>query len=158
MNLAQLAALPADQLRALRADPKIGDVMREHIDAALGSPEMGRVHPAKNEVAPKTTDPRDRMTQVERRMADVLEMRKRSGEVREWWYEALKLRVGLDQSWYIPDYLVLLTDGSLEVIEVKGKQVWEDSRVKWKAAKMLYPFMRWRFIQWCDGEWREMYA
>jgi hypothetical protein len=59
------------------------------------------------------------------------------------WYkfEAVKLRLA-DSTFYSPDFLVLHSDGVLEVHEVKG--VWEDdARVKIKVAASLYPF---RFI------------
>lgn len=57
----------------------------------------------------------------------------------EWFaFEPIKLQLA-KRTWYTPDFLVLLTDGSLEIHEVKGH--WEDdARVKIKVAAQMFPF------------------
>lgn len=56
-------------------------------------------------------------------------------------FEGVKLRLA-DNTFYSPDFAVMLTDGTLEMHEVKG--FWtDDARVKIKVAASLYPF---RFI------------
>jgi hypothetical protein len=102
-------------------------------------------------------DPRERMTETEKRMANVCESRIRAGEVQKWWFEDLVFRVGADRTTYKPDFVLLLTTGELEVIEVKGAQKWEDSLVKFKAAAREYTFARWRMLEWNEGQWRTMY-
>lgn len=56
------------------------------------------------------------------------------------WYrfEPVKLRLA-DNTYYEPDFFVMLSDGELQVHEVKGH--WEDdARVKIKVAAQAFPF------------------
>jgi hypothetical protein len=64
------------------------------------------------------------------------------GTVIVWWrFEGVKLRLA-DNTFYSPDFAVMLADGTLEMHEVKG--FWQDdARVKIKVAASIYPF---RFI------------
>lgn len=78
------------------------------------------------------------MNKTEREYADMLEMRKRAGEVAWWAFEAMKLRLA-DNTFYTPDFTVMLAGGELEQHEVKG--FWtDDARVKIKVAASLFPF------------------
>jgi len=78
---------------------------------------------------------------TEKAYGDFLELRKRAGEIAWYKFEGIKLRLA-DNTFYTPDYAVMLSDGSLECHEVKG--FWQDdARVKIKIAADLYPF---RFI------------
>lgn len=70
-----------------------------------------------------------------------LELRQSAGEVAWFRFEGLKLRLA-DNTFYTPDFAVMLADGLLECHEVKGH--WQDdARVKIKVAAEQYPF---RFI------------
>ncbi|MFC4172663.1 DUF1064 domain-containing protein [Microvirga sp. GCM10011540] len=81
------------------------------------------------------------MNKTEKAYGDFLELRKRAGEIAWYKFEGIKLRLA-DNTFYTPDYTVMLSDGSLECHEVKG--FWQDdARVKIKIAADLYPF---RFI------------
>ncbi|RQT08933.1 DUF1064 domain-containing protein [Burkholderia contaminans] len=81
------------------------------------------------------------MNQTEHRYAGHLEARKRAGEVAWYRFEGVKLRLA-DNTFYTPDFAVMLADGQLEAHEVKGH--WQDdARVKIKVAAEMYPF---RFI------------
>lgn len=72
---------------------------------------------------------------------DHLRMRMLAGEVAWYRFEGLKFRLA-DNTFYTPDYAVMLADGSLEAHEVKG--FWEDdARVKIKVASEMYPI---RFV------------
>lgn len=64
------------------------------------------------------------------------------GTVISWYrFEGIKLRLA-DNTFYSPDFAVMLTDGTMEMHEVKG--FWQDdARVKIKVAASQYPF---RFI------------
>lgn len=85
--------------------------------------------------------PQGRQNKTEAAYGDYLELRRRAGEVAWFKFEAIKLRLA-DLTFYTPDYFVMLTNGELEVHEVKGH--WEDdARVKIKVAASLFPF---RFI------------
>lgn len=134
-----------DELRKLR--PAVGAVMQERIDALLGEARVA-------DTPQKSTDPRDRMNGTEKRMALILDMRKRAGEIVEWWYESVTFRVGIERSHYRPDFVCNLPDGSLEIVEVKGGFVRDDARGKFQAAARQYPFARWRMLAWVKGEWR----
>lgn len=65
-----------------------------------------------------------------------------TGTVVQWFkFEGVKLRLA-DNTFYTPDFAVMLTDGTMEMHEVKG--YWQDdARVKIKVAADMYPF---RFI------------
>lgn len=117
------------------------------VDVLVGPQKNGKNGPS----------PRPKMTQVEQRYAAVLEMRKRNGDIRDFWFEAMAFRVGAGRSVYKPDFVARLPDGTLEIIEVKGARIWEDSKVKFKAAAVMYPCFTWRMLQWVDGEWKTLY-
>lgn len=53
-------------------------------------------------------------------------------------FEGIKLRLA-DNTFYTPDFAVMLSTGQMELHEVKG--FWtDDARVKTKVAASLYPF------------------
>ena len=71
----------------------------------------------------------------------VLEQRLRAGEVAWYRFEGVKLRLA-DNTFYTPDFAVMLASGQMEMHEVKG--FWQDdARAKIKIAAEMYPF---RFI------------
>ncbi|MBB3020684.1 hypothetical protein FHR70_003770 [Microvirga lupini] len=81
------------------------------------------------------------MNKTEEAYAAHLELRRIAGEVAWYKFEGIKLRLA-DNTFLTIDFAVMLTDGSLEMHEVKG--FWtDDARVKIKVAADLYPF---RFI------------
>lgn len=70
-----------------------------------------------------------------------LEARKMGGEVLWYKFEGLKLRLA-DNTFYTPDFAVMMSDCSIECHEVKG--FWQDdARAKIKIAADMYPF---RFV------------
>jgi hypothetical protein len=78
------------------------------------------------------------MNKLEANYAAHLEGQKLLGGVVTFWFDCIKLRLA-DNTFYTPDFFVLMLDGSLEVHEVKGH--WEDdARVKIKVAASLFPF------------------
>lgn len=61
-----------------------------------------------------------------------------AGEVAWFKFEGVKLRLA-DNTFYTPDFAVMLANGQMEMHEVKG--VWrDDARAKIKIAAELYPF------------------
>ncbi|ECA2524339.1 DUF1064 domain-containing protein [Salmonella enterica subsp. enterica serovar Bovismorbificans] len=62
-----------------------------------------------------------------------------TGTVIAWYkFEGIKLRLA-DNTFYTPDFAVMLTTGEMELHEVKG--FWtDDARVKIKVASDMYPF------------------
>jgi hypothetical protein len=85
--------------------------------------------------------PLRQMNRTEAAYAITLDMRMRVGEILWYEFEALKLRLA-DNTFYTPDFFVMLADRSLECHEVKG--FWQDdARVKIKVAAEHFPF---RFV------------
>ena len=61
-----------------------------------------------------------------------------AGEVLWYRFEGLKLRLA-DNTFYTPDFAVMLSNGLIELHEVKG--FWQDdARAKIKIAADMYPF------------------
>jgi hypothetical protein len=90
------------------------------------------------------------MNRLEADYALLLEARKRAGEVREYHYEALTLKLAHDTR-YTPDFFVVLADGECELHETKGF-FRDDSKVKVKVCARMYPFrvklIRRKGLQW----------
>lgn len=72
---------------------------------------------------------------------DVLRMRHNLGEILWYRFEGLKFRLA-DNTFYSPDFVVMLNNGQIEAHEVKGHWT-DDARVKIKVAAAQYPF---RFV------------
>lgn len=81
------------------------------------------------------------MNKTEAEYAQMLELRKSSGDVLWHRFEGVKLRLA-DNTFYSPDFVLMLADGALECHEVKGHWM-DDARVKIKVAAEMYPF---RFV------------
>lgn len=81
------------------------------------------------------------------------------------WYEILKargykyihcqdinLRVGEGKAWYKCDFFV----GDVNTFwEVKGEYIYDDAKVKLRAAAKAYPTFRWVMAQRIKGSWTE---
>lgn len=80
------------------------------------------------------------MNKTEEAYCQHLELRKRYGEIVWYRFEGIKLRLA-DNTFYTPDFAVMLANGQLEMHEVKGGGYWtDDARVKTKVAADQYPF------------------
>ena len=81
------------------------------------------------------------MNKTEAAYAATLDQRRVAGEVAWFKFEGMKFRLAENTS-YTPDFNVMLSDGTLEMHEVKG--FWtDDGRAKIKIAADLYPM---RFV------------
>lgn len=81
------------------------------------------------------------MNKTEEAYAAELELQKRAGMILWYKFEGIKLRLA-DNTFYTPDFVVMVADGVIECRETKG--FWtDDARVKIKVAAALFPF---RFI------------
>lgn len=77
------------------------------------------------------------MNQTEAEYGKHLELLKIAGEVSWYKFEGMKFRLA-DNTFYTPDFAVMLSDGALQAHEVKG--FWEDdAKVKIKVAADMYP-------------------
>jgi hypothetical protein len=78
------------------------------------------------------------MNRTETEYSQVLEDRKVKGEVLWWKFEGMKFKLG-DNSFYTPDFAVMLASGEVQMHEVKGYWI-GDARTKIKVVADLYPF------------------
>jgi len=77
------------------------------------------------------------MNKTEAAYAATLDARRHAGEVAWFKFEGVKLRLA-DNTFYTPDFAVMLANGELEMHEVKG-YMHDDANVKIKVACDLYP-------------------
>lgn len=110
---------------APRARPAPQGVLFEPVPKPAGARALGRL-------------PQGHMNKTEARyLAEVLEPGRHAGDVQWYGFEAIKYRLA-DNTFYTPDFAVLLADGRLQAHEIKGR--WEDdARVKIKVAASLFP-------------------
>jgi len=81
-----------------------------------------------------------RMNKTEAAYAYRLETLRTAGEIAWYGFEPLKLRLA-SNTFYTPDFMVMLLDGLIELHEVKG--FWrDDARVKIKVAAERFPMFR----------------
>ncbi len=79
------------------------------------------------------------MNQTETAYAELLQVRKLAGEIIDWWFECIKIKLA-DLCFYTPDFAVLFADGSMEFIDAKGGGPIDDkSIVKIKCAAEKFP-------------------
>lgn len=78
------------------------------------------------------------MNKTEAAYAEHLKAEQYAGKVAWFKFEGVKLRLA-DNTFYTPDFAVMLSDGLMQMHEVKGH--WQDdARAKIKIAADLYPF------------------
>lgn len=78
------------------------------------------------------------MNKLEASYAMELEVRKRAGEIVNYWFEAITLKLAPDTR-YTPDFAVLMADYTMELHETKGF-FRDDAKVKLKIAAEKFPF------------------
>ncbi len=100
----------------------------------------------------RATQPR-RMNKTEARYRDELLLPAiKAGDIRRFEFEALKIRLG-EKLFYTPDFYVVTSTGAIRIDEVKGAHIYEDARIKFKAAAAQFPEFHWRMWQWKEGKW-----
>lgn len=100
-----------------------------------------------------------KMNNLETKYAAHLELRKTTGEIVEWRFEPMKLRLA-PRTYFDIDFLVITPDdygkhGPIELHEAKGH--WEDdARVKMKVAATMFPWWRFVGVKWDKGtkDWK----
>lgn len=88
------------------------------------------------------------MNKLETKYAAHLELRKTTGEIKDYRFEPMKLRLA-PRTYFDVDFIVLDYDifWRAELHEVKGH--WEDdARVKMKVAATMFPWWTFRGVQW----------
>lgn len=76
------------------------------------------------------------MNGLEKKYAAYLELRKLTGEIVDYKFEPLKLKLA-PATFYNPDFAVLMNDGSVELHESKGHME-DDAAVKIKVAREMF--------------------
>ncbi len=79
-----------------------------------------------------------KMNKTEAAYSLVLESRKRSGEIVQWWFERWTFKLA-DDVRYTPDFIVMNADGTLSGFEVKGSFMRDDARVKLRVFAEQFP-------------------
>ena len=101
-------------------------------------------------IKPLTRVAPPRMNKTEAAYAGQLELLKRLGEIVDYRFEAVKLRLA-EKTFYTPDFLVTTVD-EIQFHEVKG--FWrDDARVKIKVAAAQYPEFAFCAVTRKRGSW-----
>lgn len=78
------------------------------------------------------------MNKTEAAYQEYLQDRQFVGHIAWFKFEGIKLRLA-DNTFYTPDFAVMLANGEMQLHEVKG--FWtDDAKVKTKVAASMYPF------------------
>lgn len=86
------------------------------------------------------------MNKLEGNYANHLELRKLTGEIRKWRFEAVRFTLA-PKTTYTPDFEVVMENGSIEFHETKG--FWRQTgRVKIKMAAHLFKEFKFLGVEW----------
>jgi len=111
---------------------------------------------AEEETAPKTQRGPRKRSAGELRYEEFLTAMQLVGKVQFIESEAWKI-VLADRTTYRPDFFVVLADGTPCMVEIKGFWTWDDSRVKFKVAREMFPCYRWLCLEYKAGKWRILF-
>jgi hypothetical protein len=110
----------------------------------------------KKKLNPRGRHEDGKMNKSEQFYSTALDLRKKAGEIKNWKFEAIKLKLA-DRCTYTPDFNVEMANGDLVMVEVK--KVWkghnaphfeDDAVVKIKVAAELFPWFIF-YASWWDG-------
>ncbi len=95
---------------------------------------------------------RGKMNKTETRYSELLKAQKLAGEIADYWFEPLSLRLSRpakgQPARYSPDFLILMPDGTTIFDDVKGTGIDnEASIVRIKVAAELYPLWVFRIAK-----------
>ena len=85
--------------------------------------------------------PKGQMNKTEEAYAARLEAEKAAGRIIDWKFHAIKVRLA-DNAYYEADFLVLHSDMSLAIHEVKGGFTTDKAQLKIKLVAELLPWFR----------------
>ena len=106
----------------------------------------------KPEPEPQPEDGPKYKSKTEARYAGRLEGLLKLGKIREYRYEAFRVKLAGNTT-ITADFWVVLQDWTVEIHEVKGEYIREDAWVKLKIAAAMWPWFRWFKLQ--ENEARE---
>ncbi|WOD19818.1 PDDEXK family nuclease [Paraburkholderia kirstenboschensis] len=113
---------------------------------------LGRAQTSVQRMQALGRKPRGEMNKTERAYSQLLAARKHIGEIDDFAFESVKLRLaGATLCFYTPDFCVW-AGGRVQFHEVKG--FWtDDARVKIKVAAASVPWARFIAVRLVKGEW-----
>jgi hypothetical protein len=100
-------------------------------------------------------DGEDGLNKTERAYRDLLDFRKRAGEIRDFVTHGITFKLGKDCR-YTPEFLVIENDATITIIEVKGFMR-DDALVKFRTAQKQFPWFRFLMVQRCAGGWKAIW-
>jgi len=116
-------------------------LMRLSLEEYIAQKENKVVTPVSPTIPAKAAGGRPRhepgkMNGLEKKYAAYLEIRKVTGEILDWRFEPLKLKLA-PATFYNPDFLLLMPDRTIELHETKG-YLEDDAAVKIKVAREMF--------------------
>lgn len=107
------------------------------------SPRLKSNQQDKVKIPPRIKD--KAMNGLEQEWADILETMKRSKYIIDWKYEPFNLRLA-NNTYYRPDFMVIYP-GHIEIHEIKGGFIRDDSVKAFKVAAEQFPWFVFKMIQ-----------
>lgn len=93
------------------------------------------------------------MNKTEARYSECLQVRLLAGDILEWRFEPIKLKLA-PKTFYTPDFAIVMPDERLQLHDVKGRTGsgpagWtDDARVKIKTAAAMFPWFQFFGAAW----------
>jgi len=78
------------------------------------------------------------MNKTEKAYGEYLMTQRNAGAIEWYRFEGMKFRLA-DNTFYTPDFVIMLPGGEMQIREVKGYMM-DDANVKIKVAAEMYPF------------------
>lgn len=92
---------------------------------------------------------------TEKSLARELQLEKLQGNIRGFHFEEIGLKIA-PKTWYFPDFIVFMNDGSTHAVEVKGF-LRDDAAAKFKVAVGLFPHITFHMVRKYNHTWKQMY-
>ena len=148
-------------LRHGKGSPLSSHLKREIVDSrqSQGAIRANEEPPTKVfTLAKGDSDPFTRMNKTERRFYDHFILPgERDGSIVKWWFEGVKYRLGY-KNFYTPDFVIIYSNRTQRICEIKGGHIYDDAAVKFKAAAEAYSILGWwEMWQWKKGQWTRLH-
>jgi len=85
--------------------------------------------------------PKDVMNKTEAEFSGWLEMQKFSGKIQDWKFHPMNIRLAKD-TFYEVDFLVMESDNTMSIYEVKGGYTSDKGQLKIKLCAEVLPYFR----------------
>ena len=85
-------------------------------------------------------------SKLEAEYAQMLEAQRAAGQIRDWHYEGITIKLA-DGVRFTVDFNLVGLDGSLSMIEVKGPYMRDDARIKLRVAARAFPMWSWFLVR-----------